>query len=253
MRPFIKCAIGAAFMAALSYVPLQAHAGLFDDDEARRAILDIRTKLEAMQHDVDAKLEAKADKSSSLDLGIQNEQLQQEIAKLRGQVEVLTNDLANAQQRQKDFYVDLDNRVRKMEPQKMTVDGKEATVEPSEQKSYDAALALFKAGEYKDAGASFSEFIRRYPDSGYAAAAQYWLGNTYFAQREYRSAINAQQAVVKNYPDNPKAPDALLNIASCYTELKDKPAAKKTLQTLVAKYGDSPAAETAKERLAALK
>jgi tol-pal system protein YbgF len=253
MRPFIKCTIGAAFVAALSCAPLQAHAGLFDDDEARRAILDIRTKLEALQHDVDTKLEAKADKASSLDLGIQNEQLQQEIAKLRGQVEVLTNDLANAQQRQKDFYVDLDNRVRKMEPQKMTVDGKEATVEPSEQKSYDAALALFKAGDYKNAGASFQDFVRRYPESGYAAAAQYWLGNTYYAQREYRSAIAAQLAVVKNYPDNPKAPDALLNIASCYIELKDKPAAKKTLQTLVAKYGDAPAAETAKERLASLK
>jgi tol-pal system protein YbgF len=253
MNTFIKSSIAAAFMAAFSYAPLQAHAGLFDDDEARKAILDIRSRIEAVQRDMNSRLDAKADKTGTLDMVTQNEQLQQEIAKLRGQVEVLTNELANTQQRQKDFYVDLDNRLRKMEPQKITVDGKETSIEPGEQKAYDAALAFFKAGDYRNAGASFYDFLRRYPQSGYAASAQYWLGNTYYAQRDYRNAISAQQAVVKNYPDNPKAADALLNIASCYTELKDKTSARKTLEILVAQYGESSAAQMAKERLAALK
>jgi tol-pal system protein YbgF len=253
MNTLIKSTIAAAFMAAFSFAPLQAHAGIFDDDEARRAILDIRNKIDTLQRDVNARLDTKADKAGTLDLVTQNDQLHQEIAKLRGQVEVLTNELANAQQRQKDFYVDLDNRLRKMEPQKMTVDGKETNVDPSEQKAYDAALALFKAGDYKNAGASFFDFLRRYPQSGYAPSAQYWLGNTYYAQRDYRNAIAAQQVVVKNYPDNPKAPDALLNIASSYTELKDKSSARRALETLIAQYKDAPAAQTAKERLASFK
>jgi tol-pal system protein YbgF len=253
MNTFIKSTIAAAFMAAFSCAPLQAHAGLFDDDEARKAILDIRNRIDAVQRDLSTRLDSKADKASALDLVTQNEELRQEIARLRGQIEVLTNELANSQQRQKDFYVDLDNRLRKMEPQKMTVDGKEASVEPAEQKAYDAALALFKAGDYRSAGASFFDFLRRYPQSSYAASAQYWLGNTYYAQRDYRNAITAQQAVVKNYPDSPKAPDALLNIASCYTELKDRSSARRALETLVAQYGDSSAAQTAKERLTALK
>jgi tol-pal system protein YbgF len=183
----------------------------------------------------------------------QNEQMKQEIAKLRGQVEVLMNELANAQQRQKDFYIDLDARLRKVEPQKVNVDGKEAIVEQDEQRSYDAALTLFKAGDYKNAGSSFADFLRRYPDSGYAAAAQYWLGNTYFAQRDYRNAIAAQQTVIKNYPESAKASDAMLNMASCYTELKEKPAARKTLEALIAQYPTTAAAQTAKERLATLK
>ena len=253
MKSSCKSAIAAAFLAAFSYAPLQAHAALFSDDEARRAVLDVRTKLEALQRDVNARLDNKTDKSGTVDLVNQNEQLRQDVSKLRGQVELLTNELANAQQRQRDFYVDLDNRLRKLEPQKVTVDGKEADVDPSEQKTYDAAQAMYKAGDYKNAGAAFSEFLRRFPKSGYAPSAQYLLGTTYYAQRDYRSAITAQQAVVKNYPDSPKASDALLNIASCYVELKDKPAAKKTLTTLVAKYPESPAAQTAKERLASLK
>jgi tol-pal system protein YbgF len=249
MNTFIRSSLAAAFVAALSWAPLHANAALFEDDEARRAILDIRQRLDNMQSEINAK----ADKSNNFDLNNQNEQLRQEIARLRGQIEVLTNDLANTQRRQKDFYVDLDNRMRKMEPQKVTIDGKEVSVEQGEQRTYDAALAFFKEGDYKNAGASFYDFTRRYPQSGLAASAHYWLGNTYYAQRDYKNAISAQQVVVKNYADSPKAADALLNIASCHMELKDRPAAKKTLETLVAQYPNSPAAQTAKERLASMK
>lgn len=249
MNKTLKSTFAAAIMAAFSLAPLQSRAALFEDDEARRAILDIRARLTNMQSELDAK----ADKTNSLDLNNQNEQLRQEVARLRGQIEILTNELANEQKRQKDFYVDLDTRLRKLEPQKATVDGKEVMIEQGEQRSYDAALAYFKAGDYKNAGASFYDFTRRYPQSGLAASAQYWLGNTYYAQRDFKNAIAAQQVVVKNYSDSPKAPDALLNIASCYMELKDKAAAKKTLETLIGQYPDAPSAQTAKERLAALK
>lgn len=249
MNKIVKSSIAAAFMAAFSLTSLQAQAALFEDGEARRAILDIRTRLDNMQSEINAK----ADKTNNFDLNNQNEQLRQEIAKLRGQIEVLTNELANEQRRQKDFYVDLDNRLRKLEPQKVTIDGKEVTMEPGEQKAYDAALSYFKAGEYKNASSAFFDFLRRYPQSGLAPSAQYWLGNTYYAQRDYRNAINAQQMVVKNYADSPKAADALLNIASCYMELKDKAAAKRTLDTLIAQYPEAQAAQTAKERLSTLK
>jgi tol-pal system protein YbgF len=249
MRISIKSTLVAACLAVSSFAPLQANAALFEDEEARKAILDIRARLTNMQNEINAK----ADKTNSLDLNAENEQLRQEIAKLRGQIEVLTNELANTQKRQKDFYVDLDNRLRKLEPQRVTIDGKEVSIGQAEQRDYDAALAYFKAADYKNAGASFYDFTRRYPQSALLPSAQYWLGNTYYAQRDYRNAITAQQVVVKNFPDNPKAPDALLNIASCYMELKDKNAAKKALETVIAQYPDTPSAQTAKERLAVLK
>ena len=249
MNKLVKSTIVAAFAAAFSLAPLMANAAIFGDDEARKAILDIRTRLNSMQNEISNK----ADKTNNLDLNNQNEQLRQEISRLRGQVEELANELSNTQRRQKDFYADLDARLRKMEPQKVTVDGKEFSITPSEQSAYDVALAYFKAGDYKNAGASFFDFTRRFPQSGLVPSAQYWLGNTYYAQRDYRNAINAQQVVVKNYPDNPKAADALLNIASCQMELKDRTAARKSLETLIAQYPESPSAQTAKERLAALK
>lgn len=248
MKILIRTTLLAALAAGTCMMPA-AHAALFSDDEARRAILDLRARLDALN----ARIDAKADKTSSLDLAGQNERLNQEIARLRGQIEMLTNELGNEQRRQKDFYNDLDARLRKLEPQRLSVDGTDIEVTANEQKTYDAALAYFKAGDYKNASSAFSNFLRLYPQSGYAASAHYWLGNTYYALRDYKNAIASQQTVLRNFPNTPKAPDAMLNIASCYTELRDRAAAKKTLESLIAQYPDSAAAQTAKERIAVLK
>jgi tol-pal system protein YbgF len=249
----VNSILAAAVLAAFSFTALPSQAGVFDDDEARKAILELRGKMDMLRRDLRSEMDNKADKSGTLDLASQNEQLRGEIAKLRGQVEVLSYELNNAQQRQKDFYIDLDTRLRRVEPQKVSVDGQETSVEAVEQKTYETALGLFKSGDYKNASIAFSAFLRRYPQSGYAPTAQYLLGNAYYAQRDFRNAIMAQQGVLNNYPESVKVADAMLNIASSYTELKEKPAAKKTLEALIAKYPDSAAAQTAKGRLVELK
>jgi len=204
-----------------------ANAGIFDDDEARKAIFDVRAKIDALSVKLESKIDTKADKTSALDLSSQNEQLRSEVAKLRGQIEVMSNDLAKLQQRQQDFYLDLDNRLRKVEPKRITVDGKEATVDVNEQRAYDTALGLFKDADYKNAAAAFSNFTNNFPQSVYSGAANYWLGNSYYAQRDCKSAIPALQVLSKHFPDHPKTPDAMLNIAACHLELKDKIASKK--------------------------
>ncbi|MCG2586153.1 tol-pal system protein YbgF [Massilia sp. TS11] len=245
--------IRALLLALVCSAPLVAHAGLLDDDEARKAILDLRAKVDRLVGELNARIDTKVEKSALTDIVNDRERVMEQIAQLRGQIEVLANEIAKAQKAQKDLYVDLDNRLKKLEPRKTTIDGKEVTIAPDEQKSYDAAMLLFKAGDYKAAAQSLGEFVRRYPESAFAPNAQYWLGNSYFAQRDCTNAIAAQQVVLSAYADSPKAPDAMLNIASCYVELKDKKNAKKTYQDLIAKFPGTPAAATAKDRLATIK
>jgi tol-pal system protein YbgF len=253
MKSISKFRIAAACLALAAWLPLHASAGLLDDDEARKAILDLRSKVENLSRDLSARIDTKSDKNAALELVNQHEQSTQEIARLRGQIEVLANEVTNIQKRQKDFYADLDARIRNLEPRQVNIDGREAEVDPGELKSYEAAMTLFKAGDYKVAANALADFVRRHPTSSYASNAQYWLGNAYYAQRDYKNAIAAQEVVASTYKDSAKAPDAILNIASSYTELKDKKNAKKALQQLVAKYPDSSAASAAKDRLAALK
>ena len=253
MKISTKSRLGAACLALCAWMPLQANAGILDDDEARRAILELRNKVDALSRDLGARIDTKSDKTAALDMVNQHEQTMQEIARLRGALEVLTNEVANVQKRQKDLYTDLDARIRKMEPRQVSIDGQEAAVAPSEQQTYDAAMVVFQSGDYKAAAAALLDFVKRHPQSAYAANAQYWLGNAYYAQRDYKNAIAAQEIVASTYNNSAKAPDAMLNIASSYTELKDKKNAKKALQQLVSKYPDSTAAQTAKDRLAVLK
>lgn len=238
----IKHALAAASMAAFSCASFSAHAALFGDDEARKAILDLRTQVAS-----------KADASAILELSNQNDMLRQEVARLNGRIEVLNNQISTLEQQQKSFYVDLDTRLRKLEPKSVTVDGQQAMVGQTEQQAYDNALTLFKSGDYKKSGAAFADFIKTYPASAYAPSAQYWVGNAYYSQSDYRSAIAAQKTLISKYPDNPKVPDAMLNIASSEIALKDKNSAKKMLNTLIEKYPDTPAAQAAKERLSNLK
>lgn len=237
-----------------------ASAGIFDDDEARKAIWDLRAKLEAQSelharqiNALQAELASKADKRAMLDLVNQLETMHQEVSQLRGLVEVLTHSLEQAQKREKDFYKDLDSRIKKVEPQLETIDGLEVLVTSEEKAMFNSAVELFKAEEYKQAATSFADFIRRYPGSGYSAQAMHYQGNSHYAAKDFKSALTLQQQVVKLYPNSSFAADALLNMASSHLELKDKPGATLVLKHILKLYSETEAAKLAKDRLQLLK
>ena len=243
-------ALALAATALLAAAP--AHA-LFGDDEARKAILDLRGRMAEQDKRIEAQnAEIARIQRNQLDLVSQIDALKQEIARLRGQNEALTNEVAILQKRSRDTYVELDGRLRALEPKPVTLDGKAVTVGRDEQGAYDAALVLFRAGDFQGAIKSLQTFLVRYPQSAYVPSAHYWIGNAYYALKDYKNAIAAQQVVVDRFADTPRAPEALLNIAASQDELKQRPAARTTLQRLIKEYPDSEAAKVAKERLAAL-
>ena len=227
----------------------QARAGVFDDDEARRQLADLRAKTEA-RFDQMAK--------SQLELANQNSRLAEENARLRGLLETLSYKQEVGDKRVQDFYLDLDSRLRKFETNTAVqgdatggaTGGATAKGDPArEGQEYDAALNLFKAGKYKEAGAGFAAFVQKYPDGALAPNAQYWLGNAWYAQHDCRRAIDAQSVVTSRYPESAKAPDAWLAIASCQQDMGNPTGARRSLETLLAKYPASPAAESAQQRL----
>ena len=183
----------------------------------------------------------------------QIEALRGEQAKLRGQNEQLVRDLADLQRQQKDAAQTVEERLRKFEPTKVSVDGREFVAEPAEKREFEAALAVFRKGEFAPAQNAFVDFLKRYPQSGFAASALFWLGNAQYATRDYKEAVINFRALLSLVPDHARAPEAVLSIANCQLELKDTKAARKTLEDLVKAYPQSEAASAAKERLARLK
>jgi tol-pal system protein YbgF len=252
----VPVVLRAALAAGLWLLASASHAALFDDDEARRQIQELRAQLTASQQAVNDRLgkldAAVQDKKALVDLALLVESLKSDIAKLRGQNEVLINQTENLERRQRDLYVDLDTRLRKLEQaqaalaDKVTGPEREAA---KEKEAYEGALNQFRQNNFGAAIAAFQGFMSTYSSSQLVPSAQYWIGNAYYALRDYKSAIAAQQKVLANWADNPKAPDAMLNIASSQGELGDAKSARETLQQLVKKYPTSPAAEQAKQRL----
>ncbi len=244
--------LAIVFAAALA-VPASAWA-IFDDNEARARIEALRKDVQASQRAIDERLARLEDRRALLDLASQIDALKGDIAKLRGQVEVLVNLSEQSEKRQKDLYLDIDTRLRKLEKVQEGASGDkpaaDAGVTPPETKAYEAALNQFKLGNYPLAISAFQGFMVTYPASKLAPSAQYWVGNAHYAQRDFKQAIAAQQRVIAQWPDDPKAPDALLNIASSQEAAGDRRGAQKTLEALVSKYPASPAAASAKQRLA---
>lgn len=243
------CVLGAALCAP------GAQAALFEDDEARKAILDLRQRVDQNSEQLKNRLVEQTEqiKRSLLDLNNQIEAMRAEMAKLRGLNEQLARDVAEVQRRQKDLQQGVEERVRKLEPQKIALDGKEFTADPEEARLYDEAMATFRKGDFAGAASAFIAFQKRFPKSGYADSVLFWLGNAQYGKREYREAMASFRAVVKAAPESARAPEALLSLANCQLELKETSGARKTLDELLKVYPKSEAAQAGRERLASLK
>jgi tol-pal system protein YbgF len=233
----------AVALAAGLLLSVTAQAGLFEDDEARRAILELRERVERQGEEI------QNFQRGLLEQQNQFEALRAEIARIRGEKEELTQELRRAQE----LSQGVDDRLKKFEPTKVKVDGVEFVADPAETKAYEDALAIFRKGEFGAASTAFNDFIKRNPKSGYVVPSLFWLGNAQYANRSYTNAIGNFNSLLSKAPNHMRAPEAMLSVANCQLELKDIKAARKTLDEVIKKYPHTEAATAASERLTKLK
>lgn len=210
---------------------------LFADDDARKAILDLRKSFATAQ----------------MDLQNQIEKLKTDNAELRGKIENLEKQGDDINTSQKTYYQDLDTRLGNFEPRTETIEGVSGTVQPGEKKVYDDALKAFQAGSLKKADEGFSAFANRYPKSPYVPLALFWSGNSKYANKDYTGAIAQLQSLIKRYPTHPRVPSAMLTLGNAQLESGNKTAAKKTFSEIISKYPDTEAAKDAQKLLTATK
>lgn len=247
----------ALFLALLLSSALPAHAGLFDDEEARRRIDQIKQEADARIQKVEASSDNTA--RAQLELNNQLERTRSEVSQIRGQVELLSNDGEQAQKRQKDFYIDLDSRLRKIEALVAQLTQTQGTAQsaPTEQRSdpaqeakdYEAAINMLRAGKHVDAASAFKQFIRAWPKSAFQPGAHFWAASALSQARDFDGAKDYYAKVVSIWPDDSLAPDALLGQANVETDAGAAKSARATLEKLVASYPNSDAAKTARQRL----
>jgi tol-pal system protein YbgF len=226
-----------------------------------------------------SKLERVVEGQALADLLERIQRLQEDVQRLRGDLEVQNNQLDGLKQRQRDLYLDIDRRLRQLEtsasatqapapsassttppavPVVPSFTPPAATAAPapnaqSEQAAYQKAFDLLKAGHYDEAIAAFHDMLSAYPNGKLADNAQYWMGEADFAARRFREAGDEFSKVINGYPQSPKVPDALLKLGFSYYELGDWANARQTLEKLTARYPQSTAAQLANGRLRKMK
>jgi len=272
-----KRAARIVLAGALAVAAAPAVAGLFDDDEARRRIEGLKSELSQQGRDNEARiarLEEMIRNIGVVELVRQLEQINGELARLRGQIEVLSNENQQIQKRQRDFYLDLDSRLKRLEGAPAGGANPPPTSEAAppaaaaaaapprpltreeqarEMKGYDAASNLFRRNDFSAAIDAFRKFLADYPQSALAPNAEYWIGISYANLKDYRNALATQEQLLARYPQSSKAPDALLAIAAVHAEQGDSGSARNTLEDIIARYPSSEAAGKARSRLAQLR
>ncbi|HSI37771.1 MAG TPA: tol-pal system protein YbgF [Methylotenera sp.] len=281
----MKKLILASLLLAAQLFAVTGHAALFDDKEARKKILEVETTMQSQnqasqaaiadlkksQQAIEQRLqaiEAIVKGQGLVDMQNQIEVLKQEVARLKGELEVAGHNIDATQQRQKDLYGDTDTRLRKLEGVATPTSSTQAPVvaeaaaaaataaapdkSSQEFQLLELANGLSRESKNKDAFNAYDKFLKDYPNSALAADAKYGLGYSQFALKNYKSAIATQQKVLDMHPDSPKVPDAMFNMANSQIQLGQVANAKKTLKDLVAKFPNSEVTPTAQKRLKAL-
>ncbi|MBT2341347.1 MULTISPECIES: tol-pal system protein YbgF [Pseudomonas] len=207
----------------------------------------------------------------------QLQQMQDQLSRQQGVIEVLQNDISRMKQENLERYQDLDRRIGSGVAPAATPENSPAggdlnapgaapaagagaaaqapaasgePADPAKEKLYyDAAFDLIKAKDFDKASQAFAAFLRKYPNSQYAGNAQYWLGEVNLAKGDLQGAGQAFAKVSQLYPKHAKVPDSLYKLADVERRLGHTDKVKGILQQVVAQYPGTSAAQLAQRDL----
>lgn len=230
----MKRGVALSFAVVLISVAGQAHA-LFGDDEARKAILELRAQVQSQQE-------------AQLNLYSKIEKLTNEIQTLRGQIDVLNNSLGKERQNSQSMYGDLSSRIDQMDPkERASVNSNDKEI--AAQQEFNSCLSYFQKGQAEKAIQCFSSFTQKRSASRLYPEALYWLGSSYYMSGQYAKTIEIENRVISRYPRHAKAPEAYLLLGMAQMDSRKNAEARKTFTALIKNYPKSEAAALAKKQL----
>lgn len=183
--------------------------------------------------------------------------LQQEVLDLRGLNEQQGYQIDQMLQRQRQLYEEIANLSVKPAQVPIVATSQTSSTSSSstlgETASYEYAVNLvLKQRKYEEAIPAFRGFIKQYPDSTYAANANYWLGQLLYNKSDFEPATQAFETVVKRFKDSNKRADSLVKLGMIAEKVGKVSSAKVYYQQVIKEYANSAAARLAQQQLSAL-
>ena len=270
----MKSSYNIRLATAIVVVVLIGSGTLSAADRSRSGTLTVEQRVE--------RLERILRNQSLSDIVLQLQQLQQEVQQLRGEVELQNHTMDALNKRQRDLYLDIDQRLSSMRPMPTPPPGRGApapgvpagvpakaaaqppvsepamakeksAVTPPDPKqeatAYQHAFNLLKQGRYKESINSFRDFLSRFPGGSYEDNAQYWLGEASYVSRDFDTALSEFNKVLENYPSSSKVPGALLKSGYIQYEKRDWNKARELFNRLKQEFSGTTEARLAAKRL----
>ncbi|MCL1065502.1 tol-pal system protein YbgF [Shewanella olleyana] len=236
----LMAAMFVAAGATAAPAPVQDIAGGSSDDRISR-----------LERIIKAKQQSEFEAQQRLDA------LQREVLDLRGITEQQDYQISQMLQRQRQLYEEIANLSASAASTTVTVADSSANSASQstlgETASYEQAVNLvLKERKYDEAIPAFSEFIKQYPDSTYAANANYWLGQLLFNKGTFPEAKQAFDTVVSKYPNSNKRGDSLVKLGMIAEKEGDSATAKTFYNRVLKEYANSASARLAQQHLSAL-
>jgi tol-pal system protein YbgF len=233
------------------------------------------------------RIERILENQSIADLVLQVQQLRQEVQQLRGDLEEQKHNADAMSRRQRDLYMDIDQRLSRFQPgagsapplpsappamtpplaaptdQPLTTSTEPppgtpaaapvavvASPDPNkESEAYQSAFNMLKQGRYNESIIAFSNFLRDYPGGEYEDNAQYWLAEASYVNRDFDTALGEFSKILEKYPQSPKIPGAMLKMGYIHYEKKNWSDARSILNQLVDGYPATTESRLAQKRL----
>jgi tol-pal system protein YbgF len=214
--------------------------------ERQKLAEDSAAKAKALQDALDAL--NRAARKSGADLAVDLEKAQNDVTALHGQIEVLQHRIDALEKLTGDQQKALEAAGQIAARQQKELDKAE---HPTDRMAiYTLARQKLDAGQIARSRELWQDFLSRFPKDELAANAQYWLGETYYAEKKWNDAIVEFQKVLKEHKSSDKVPDALLKIGMSFESQGDCDNARLFYEEILQGHRSAPAAKTAKEKAA---
>jgi tol-pal system protein YbgF len=214
--------------------------------ERKRIVDENAGKAKELQDALDAL--NRAARKSGADLSVDLDKAKDDLAAVRGQIEVALHRLDALDRQQQELLKKVDPLYVAQEKRQKAA---EAAEHPTDRAAiYSLALKKLDGGDPARARELLTEFLSKWKADPLSANAQYWLGETWYAEKRFNDAIVEFQKVLKDYKGSEKVPDALLKIGLAFQSQGDCAKALLFLDEVVQSHKGSPAAKAAREKAA---
>jgi TolA-binding protein len=198
-----------------------------------------------------ALLYIRADDEEFIELYLKIQELEQEIALMRNQIEILNTKQDFFERQNEKSFNDLELKIlsyKNIEDLEL-IDGEFLTENTNPLNSYEEGIVLIKKGDFVNALIALKNFINLPEKNEQTPLAYFWLGELNLNLGDYEQSIQDFNTLIGLYPGHWRTPLAKYKLGVIYLEEGDSERAEEQFKLVIDEFPESSAAEASRVAL----